>query len=160
MTRETLRQVQPTAALLVGQIDNHQTIADRMEALAIELRTLSDETVQSIPSQEAFLGLAGKIYQARRRVDKIFGLHGFAVSPAWDMMLDLYQAKMKGRAISVTSACIGAACPPTTGLRWLQVLENEGLVRRKPDPEDKRRVVVEVTDAGRDAVERALTAHL
>ena len=155
MSRETLKTEPSSAPLLVGQIDSHQAIADRMEALAIELRTLSDESVQSIPSQEAFLGLAAKIYQARRKVDQIF-----AVTPAWDMMLDLYQAKIKGRAISVTSACIGGACPSTTGLRWLQVLENREFVRRMPDPEDKRRIVVELTDGGRDRVERALTVHL
>ncbi|MBA4046334.1 MAG: hypothetical protein C0471_18245 [Erythrobacter sp.] len=107
-----------------------------MEALAIELRTLTDEHIQSVPSEETFLGLAAKIYQARRRVDKIFGVQGFAVSPAWDMMLDLYQAKVKGRPISVTSACIGGACPATTGLRWLQVLESRQLIVRKPDLSD------------------------
>lgn len=160
LSRETLKTKPSSAPLLVGQIDSQQTIADRMEALAIELRTLSDESVQSIPSQEAFLGLAAKIYQARRKVDKIFGLQGFAVTPGWDIMLDLYQAKIKGKAISVTSACIGGACPATTGLRWLQVLENRDFVRRMPDPEDKRRVVVELTDGGRDRVERALTVHL
>lgn len=106
------------------------------------------------------MALPRKIYQARRKVDKIFGLQGFAVTPGWDIMLDLYQAKIKGKAISVTSACIGGACPATTGLRWLQVLENRDFVRRMPDPEDKRRVVVELTDGGRDRVERALTVHL
>jgi hypothetical protein len=85
---------------------------------------------------------------------------GFAVSPAWDMMLDLYQAKVKGRPISVTSACIGGACPATTGLRWLQVLESHHLVVRKPDAADKRRFVVELTEGGRARMERALSEHL
>ncbi len=160
MSPENVKEAPPASALAIGQVDSQQAIADRMEALAIELRTLADESVQSVPTQEALLGLAAKIYSARRKVDQIFGMQGFAVTPGWDMMLDLYQANMRGKAISVTSACIGGACPATTGLRWLQVLENRDLVLRKADPEDKRRFVVEMTDGGRARVERALVMHL
>lgn len=144
----------------VGQIDNRQALADRMEALAIELRTMTDSEGQAVPTQGTLMNLAAKIYEARRRVDKIFGMSGFAVSPGWDMLLDLYQAKLRGRQISVTSACIGGACPATTGLRWLQVLEGRSLVLRKPDCADRRRTVVELTDGGQVLVEKALSEHL
>lgn len=144
----------------IGHHGNQQAIADRMEALAIELRTLSDSELQAIPTEATLLALAGKVYSARRSVDGIFGIPGFAVSPGWDMMLDLYQAKVLSKQISVTSACIGGACAATTGLRWLQVLEERQLIQRKADPEDKRRSVVELTDGGKIKVERALTSHL
>lgn len=144
----------------IGHHGNQQAIADRMEALAIELRTLSDSELQAIPTEATLVGLAEKVYSARRSVDDIFGIPGFAVSPGWDMMLDLYQAKVLDKQISVTSACIGGACAATTGLRWLQVLEAEQLVQRKSDPEDKRRSVVELTDGGKIKVERALAIHL
>lgn len=144
----------------VGQLENNQAIADRMEALAIELRTLADMNSETVPSQATLYSLAGKVYSARRKVDETFGLAGFAVSPAWDIVLDLYQAKVRGRQISITSACIGGACPPTTGLRWLQALESMNLIVRKPDPDDKRRHVVELSEGGRVKVEIALTDHL
>lgn len=144
----------------MGQVENRQAIADRMEALAIELRTLSDNELDAVPSEQTLVSLARKIYTARRTVDDIFGMPGFAVSPAWDIMLDLYQAKIKGRQISVTSACIGGACAPTTGLRWLQILENMQLIVRKPDPDDKRRFVIELSDGAQIKVERALVSHL
>jgi hypothetical protein len=144
----------------VGQFDRRAQIADTLEALAIELRTHSDEEQAVIPTQSTLLALASKVYMARRQIDSIFGISGFAVSPAWDIMLDLYQAKALGKSISVTSACIGGACPATTGLRWLQVLEASHLIERRPDPEDKRRHVVELTDGGRVKVERALASHL
>lgn len=144
----------------VGQYENHEAIADRMEALAIELRSLADTGSKTVPSQATLFSLAGKIYSARRKVDETFGLAGFAVSPAWDIVLDLYQAKKQGRQISITSACIGGACAPTTGLRWLQALENMNLILRKPDAEDKRRHVVELSDGGCVKVEIALAAHL
>ena len=147
-------------AASVGEIDHRQEIADRMEALAIELRTMSDRELKTIPSEQTLVSLADKIYSARRRVNQIFSMTGFAVSPGWDMMLDLYGEKIAGRAISVTSACIGGACPPTTGLCWFHALEQMHLIERKQDTEDKRRIVVMLTELGQLKVEQALTCHL
>lgn len=148
------------AAASVGQYENRQAIADRMEALAIELRSMSDAEMQTVPTESTLTALAGKIYAARRRVDEIFDMSGFSVSPAWDIMLDLYKAKVVGRQISVTSASIGAACPATTALRWLQALESMGLVQRREDSHDRRRTEIVLTDAAMVKVVKALEAHL
>lgn len=148
------------AAASVGQHENRQAIAERLEALAIELRSISDEEMQTVPTESTLLALAGKIYSARRKVDEIFGLAGFSVSPAWDIMLDLYRAKVTGRQISVTSAQIGAACPATTALRWLQALETMGLTQRREDEHDRRRIEILLTDAAMVKMVKALETHL
>jgi hypothetical protein len=116
--------------------------------------------MQTVPTEGTLFALARKIYSARRKVDEIFGVPGFSVSPAWDILLDLYRAKNMGKEISVTSACIGAACPPTTALRWLQALESLQLVKRQQDHEDKRRSMVELTEGGKVKVVNALVLHL
>lgn len=139
---------------------NRQKLADRLEDLAIELRSFAEQSADTIPSTPTLMGLARKIYISRRAVDEVFNMEGFAVSPAWDIMLDLYQAHLQGKRISVTSACIGGACPPTTGLRWLQALESSNLVAREPDPQDKRRQVVALTDGAVIKVEKALRKFL
>lgn len=153
-------QVKPANRTSVGQQENRQAIADRMEALAIELRSISDEEMRAIPSESTLVALAGKIYSARRRVDDIFGMAGFSVSPGWDIMLDLYQAKAKGKRISVTSASIGAACPATTALRWLQALETMGLIERQEDTNDRRRTVINLTSGALVKISKALEMHL
>lgn len=144
----------------VGQHENRQAIADRIEALAIELRSISDEGMNIIPTEGTLLALASKIYGSRREVDKIFGMAGFSVSPAWDIVLDLYKARAFGKEISVSSACIGAACPATTALRWLHVLEDMNLIARRADLEDKRRYVVSLTERGRILAAEAVAVHL
>lgn len=144
----------------VGQQGRRQIIAEKLEAIAIELLSDPDEVQATVPTEGTLAALASKVYSARRQVDEIFAMPGLAVSPAWDMMLDLYTAKISGKRISVTSACIGGACPVTTGLRWLQALEGRHLIERKPDPEDRRRCVVELTEGGKFKVERALESHL
>ena len=64
--------------------------------------------------------------------------------PAWDMLLDLYAARLEHQRVSVSSLCIAAAVPSTTALRWLRTLTESGLVVRRADPHDKRRVFIEL----------------
>lgn len=71
--------------------------------------------------------------------------------PAWDMLLDLTAARAEGAQVSVTSLCIAAGVPATTALRWLTQMVKSGLFVRVPDPSDKRRAFIALSD-------RSLTA--
>jgi hypothetical protein len=73
--------------------------------------------------------------------------------PGWDLLLDLFIAAVEGKSVPVTSACIGAAVPTTTALRWLSILESRGLVIRRADANDARRVFVELTPRAIDAMQ-------
>jgi hypothetical protein len=142
------------------KVDQRQVLASRMEKLANDLRNLDSREQLSQVAPRDLVDVARKIYAARRSIDKIFGLAGFAVSPGWDIMLDLYQSHANGRRDSVSSASIGAACPPTTALRWLKVLDTMGLIDRAADPNDQRRVYVKLTSNGIARVERSLVAYI
>lgn len=139
-------------------------LADELMAIAARLRdaaagSLSASEVDyptpppSRPSRN-HLSLARKAYALRRKRQAIFGNSDLFGEPAWDILLDLFIADGEGKTVSVSSACIGSAAPATTGLRWLGVLADEGLVVRENDHEDHRRVLVRLTPAGRAAMER------
>ena len=66
--------------------------------------------------------------------------------PAWDMLLDLAEARLSGKRVSVSSLCIAANVPATTALRRIGDLVAENLATRIRDPEDGRRVFVDLTD--------------
>ena len=70
--------------------------------------------------------------------------------PAWDILLDLTAARAEGRRVSVTSLCIASGVPPTTALRWISLMTDQGLLRREEDMVDRRRAYIGLTD---DAVE-------
>jgi DNA-binding MarR family transcriptional regulator len=53
---------------------------------------------------------------------------------------------------SVSDLAAGAHMRPQSMAQNVQELEARGLVRRRPDPDDRRRAFVELTPAGREAL--------
>ncbi|MFM7377628.1 MAG: winged helix DNA-binding protein [Erythrobacter sp.] len=143
-------------------------LADELIAIAARLREVAEggagaEPANPVPTRPArparnHLALARKAYALRRKRVSLFGNPDLFGEPAWDILLDLYIAAGEGKPVSVSSACIGSAAPATTGLRWLGVLADEGLVVREADAEDHRRVLVRLTPSGQAAMDRFFDA--
>ncbi|ALR19945.1 winged helix DNA-binding protein [Sphingobium baderi] len=74
--------------------------------------------------------------------------------PAWDMLLDLFAARLGQERVSVSSLCIASAVPPTTALRWIRTLTEKGLLQRQADPHDGRRVFITLADSAAAALTR------
>jgi hypothetical protein len=91
--------------------------------------------------------------RARRMRDQYFPRDLFA-DPAWDMLLDLFAARLEGLTVSVSSLCIAAAVPPTTALRWITAMTDAGLLMRREDPSDRRRAFVALTAQAVAGMER------
>ncbi|MCC2980870.1 winged helix DNA-binding protein [Sphingomonas sp. IC4-52] len=93
--------------------------------------------------------------RARARRDQAFGEDLF-FDPAWSILLELYVHHRQRTATSITSLCLAAKVPPSTGLRWVALLEKRGLVVREADPFDKRKSYARLTMEAVERVERAL----
>ncbi|GGC26428.1 hypothetical protein GCM10011371_12520 [Novosphingobium marinum] len=123
-------------------------IAGQLQDLIAQIGPAEPVSAPSRPATDRYLlARARELYGARRFRKEHFPEDLFA-EPAWDILLDLYIATLEKRRISVTSACIGADVPPTTGLRWLQLLEKRGLVARETDERDLRRCFVKLSKEG------------
>jgi DNA-binding MarR family transcriptional regulator len=93
------------------------------------------------------------LIRARRLRSRYFAEELFA-DPAWDMLLDLTQAEIAQVRVPVSSLCIAAAVPATTALRWIKTLTENGMLLRRADPHDGRRVFVEMAPATSTAMRR------
>ena len=111
------------------------------------------QTLEPEQRRKAFAEMARTAYAKRRKRTSIFGDPELFGEPGWDILLDLYIAQVEQKPVSVSSACIGSASPPTTGLRWLGVLADQGLLEREHDPADQRRVLVRLTDKALEAMD-------
>lgn len=140
--------------------EGHAGLMERIDDLLSEVRNTSVSGAPYNAQNECHSVLARKLYLSRRKIDECFEMVGFATSPAWDIMLDLFHNEEKGKSVSITSACIGAACASTTALRWLEVLVSRSLIERNEDPKDRRRSYVALTVRGRNATMKALKAHV
>lgn len=72
--------------------------------------------------------------------------------PAWDMMLDLMEARLRRTKVSISSLCAAGRVPATTALRWVKTLTEKGILVRRPDAGDRRRVYVELSDSAAEAM--------
>lgn len=62
----------------------------------------------------------------RKARDEILGKRLFS-DPAWDIMLELYAARLGGRSISLPELIQAIEAPQSTTERWLKALESAGL---------------------------------
>lgn len=142
-----------------------QLLASELARIAEQLGALSEEDDGDGPAladrslayyaEEALDPVAAKPPEAqrvrhliamRRLRDRFFSSELFA-DPAWDILLDLSALRIEKKPVSVSSLCIAAAVPPTTALRWIRMMTDQGLLERRADPADARRMFVELSDA-------------
>lgn len=119
-----------------------------------------DKNIQiSAPSQDVALAerltTAIAWIRARNKRDQAFGEDLF-FDPAWSILLELYVHHRQRTAMSITSLCVASKIPPSTGLRWIALLEKRGLVTRQSDPFDRRKSYAILTEDAIERVERAL----
>lgn len=142
-----------------------QQLSEEVGRIASVLAALSEDdaaaaavaaaTAPESEGEKIEAGFIRSIIRARRLRDHFFKSDIFA-DPAWDMMLDLMAARAERQRVAVSSLCIAAAVPPTTALRWIKALADQGVFVRIADPEDGRRVFIELSDEAAGAMEAYL----
>ncbi len=93
-----------------------------------------------------------------RRLRERFFLADLFADPAWDMLLDLFAARIERTQVAVSSLCIAAAVPPTTALRTIRAMTATGLLTRVDDPGDRRRVFIALSEATATAMQNYVAA--
>jgi len=91
------------------------------------------------------------IITARNRRMEYFPAEMFA-DPVWDMLLDLVHCELTDQRVSTTNLCHAAKVPATTALRYIAMLSAQGMLVRRPDPLDGRRVFIELSRKALDSI--------
>jgi DNA-binding MarR family transcriptional regulator len=129
-------------------VDTRNTLEELCRGLDRITAAAGEQRASDLPTEMQ----VRDILKARRTRDKFFNSALFA-DPAWDILLELYAAELGQRPLTVGSACIGAAVPASTALRWITALERNGLVTRQNDRFDARRLFLSLTPEGVAAME-------
>lgn len=116
------------------------------------------KTTEQPATEDQLLAMVMAEYRNRRDRAHFLDSELFG-EPAWDILLDLFTARLLGRRLSVSAVCIGSYVPPTTALRWITVLVDAGLAERELDESDKRRQWISLSKPGERAM-RSYFVHL
>ena len=95
--------------------------------------------------------MARYILRHRRRRETLFPSHYFA-DPVWDMLLDLFATQSMGQKLAASSLLVAASVPPSTALRRIRQLVEDGVLLATPDPHDGRRTFIALSDQSFRAV--------
>ena len=135
-------------------------LSARVAELEANARKIDNRAPTLAFTDEKLATIATSMYRARIHRANQFNPELFG-EPAWDMLLDLFIHKVAGERVSSTSLCLGANVPYSTGMRYLERLEQEGLMFRFTPPDDRRLVLVDFTPDGfrrmRDYISQAIT---
>ncbi len=94
-----------------------------------------------------------QLLDARHARANFFGAHLFA-DPAWEILLLAYVALLENERLLVSSLFQKSIVPPTTSLRWADVLEQDGLLIHHKDEVDGAQPWLELSAAGIAGMER------
>jgi DNA-binding MarR family transcriptional regulator len=127
-------------------LEGIQEARDRLARIEQEIREACRRPSPPCDDETA-LSTARALFRQRRTRERHLPVALFA-EPAWDMLLELFICRLEGRAVQVSAVGLTAGIPPTTVLRWLDVLEREGMIARSAAPTDLRVVHVTLTKEG------------
>lgn len=102
------------------------------------------------------LATCKKLYDLLRCRDKVFRTPHLFSDPAWGILLDLYLNQALNKQVAKTNDVVGSSSAHAVAMRWLVVLEKEGLIVWADDPVDGRRQLVTLTEAGLKKINEVL----
>lgn len=78
--------------------------------------------------------------------------------PEWSLMLELYAARLEGRQVHQTGLSVAAGVPQSTALQVTRRLVESGIFATRPDPRDRRKLLVALTAPAAARIHSYLTA--
>ena len=150
-------QASPRLQQLSEEVRRIASALDRISAEEMKNGHAPARDVDSRAAKDIDAGMVRSMIRARRLREQFFGPDLFA-DPAWDILLDLFAARLEKQRVAVSSLCIAAAVPATTALRWIKTLTDMGLLIRAADPQDGRRVYLELSSQAAEGLEAYLKA--
>lgn len=122
---------------------------ERLKALLSERRQHSAVTEDHILS----------VLLIRRARTAVFGT-GLFSDPAWDLMLELYAAKLGERMVCLTDLAQAIDAPQSTTARWIAALNQQGFTESCVDPVLPSRISISLTSEGVSKMERLIDRWL
>lgn len=142
----------------MGHLDRQKvaSIAQMLLELSDDEAGFADGILKATqePTPESIAKLVSAERRKRREREVLFGTSAEIFSdPAWDILLELFEAQLMCCKLSASSVGLDSGIAQSTALRWIALLEKLGLCSRRQDPVDRRRYWVRLTTKATTALE-------
>ncbi|QTD55469.1 helix-turn-helix domain-containing protein [Parasphingorhabdus cellanae] len=77
---------------------------------------------------------------------------GLFTDSCWNMCLDIYVCDLKDEKITVSSIAHSSGIPMTTAMRYINVMVEEGLLEKSPNPSDNRMIFISTSTFCKDKI--------
>lgn len=122
-------------------------LAQRLEAIALEVRATGSPSAGVFASAETLGLLAAVLQGTLRKIDEVFEFEGFVFTPACSLLLELFQARTRGSAISLGTLCDSVCCSSSVAARWVDALASMQLITKYGEGRDDE-IKVSLTERG------------
>lgn len=127
-------------------------LTKRLDPPVIRERSATADVAPTAPELQTFVQMLLKFQHNKTKFFDPSVLSG----PAWEILLDITEASMRGESVPASSASATTLVPLSTALRHVNNLVDAGLVRKWTDPTDKRRTLLELEPHALTAMQRYL----
>jgi DNA-binding MarR family transcriptional regulator len=132
------------------------TERDAVDAIVEQWRT---ERPDLDPSP---IGIVGRVSRLAReleaRLEPVYKAHG--LEPGWHDVLATLRRNGPDYRLRPTDLTNATMLTSSGTTKRLDKLEQEGLIRREADPNDRRGTLITLTEAGRELIDSVTAAHL
>ncbi len=81
---------------------------------------------------------------------------GLFADSCWNMCLDVYICDLKDQKITVSSIAHSSGIPMTTAMRYINVMVEEGLLEKSPNPSDNRMIFISTSATCKEKISTIL----
>lgn len=106
--------------------------------------------INQVPAASAFRRRREirRLFSHREEMEASFG-SGLFCDHVWEILVEILASELTDEPISVTGAAAASGAAHATALRGVESLERDGLIERRPDVKDRRRVWLSLTEKAR-----------
>lgn len=84
--------------------------------------------------------------------------NGLFADSCWNMCLDIYICGLKDERVTVSAIAHSSGIPMTTAMRYINVMVEQGLIEKTPNPADNRMIFVSASLDCMNKIEKLLSS--
>jgi DNA-binding MarR family transcriptional regulator len=149
---------------LVGALGDLGTqLSDARAAFVIAASSAMLASAIPDPTGSSAMQMDVRRARALRRLRKTLLGEDLFSGPGWEILLYLFESQLRQLRDTIGNVIDGTGIPGTTALRWIERLEQKGLINVRDDPLDGRRRFVDLLPPAADLMTKyfnGATTHL